>query len=504
MPSAFSVLSGFGVRYAPESRTQKGAEATEDTENSFIFPLRLCVSVVILGLSAPLLSAQQPPRVPPDSRILETRYDLAYPWWDASRGMPLPASKAFGDPSGQLRLLNTSGAVETNGHPFFTPLGSNGRACITCHQPTSAMSLSLDLIRLRWADSRGKDPLFAAIDGSNCPNLPQENEESHSLLLERGLFRIALPWPPVTASGQLVKPDFRIEVVRNPTGCNQTSATISVYRRPRVAANLKYSALPTGVALMADGREPTLQSQTITAALIHEQASAAPTAAQLKQIEDFERQLFMAQHSDNFGGLLGEPGGPPLLGADNLASGVSSTGALPAAGNLVASFDPWRNLSAPSLAIRQRAFRESVLRGVDLFASREFRLADGAPVTCATCHRPGINRSFDIGTTNLPAAKESPELPVFRITCDASAPPHPQLGRTFLTQDPGRAFVTGKCADAGSILMQQFRGLTARAPYFANGSAADLAELVDFYDRRFKIGLTLKEKQDLVNFLSIL
>jgi cytochrome c peroxidase len=52
--------------------------------------------------------------------------------------------------------------------------------------------------------------------------------------------------------------------------------------------------------------------------------------------------------------------------------------------------------------------------------------------------------------------------------------------------------------------MQQFRGLSARAPYFANGSAADLSELVNFYDRRFKIGLTEKEKQDLANFLSIL
>jgi len=191
-------------------------------------------------------------------------------------------------------------------------------------------------------------------------------------------------------------------------------------------------------------------------------------------------------------------------------SGVAGAGAVPAAGNLAASFAPWRNLSAPNLAIRQRAFRESVLRGVDLFASREFRLAEGPQVTCATCHRPGgnrpndIGRSIDIGTTNLPTAKESPELPLFRITCDASAPPHPQLGRTFLTQDPGRALITGKCADVGSILMQQFRGLTARAPYFANGSAGDLTELVDFHDRRFKIGLTDKEKQDLANFLSIL
>jgi len=468
-------------------------------------------SVAMLALGVALLRAQQQPHAVIDPvRTLEARYEVATPWWDPARRTSLAASKDFDNPSGKLRLLNQSGEVQTKDHAFFTPLGSNGRSCITCHQPTSAMSLSVELIRIRWAETDGKDPLFAAIDGSNCPGLPQDKEESHSLLLERGLFRIALPWPPVTA----VKPDFRIEVVRDPTGCNKNSASISVYRRPRVAANLRYVALPTGITLMADGRDPSLQSQAISAALIHEQASAAPTPTQLQQIEDFERQLFVAQQWDTFGGQLGEPGGPPLLGADNLASGVAGSGAVPAAGNLAASFDPWRDLSAPGLAVRQRAFRESALRGVDLFASREFRLADGRQVTCATCHHSGINRGFanvfaDIGTTNLgttslPGAKESPELPLFRITCNASAPPHPQMGRTFLTQDPGRALITGRCADVGSILMQQFRGLTARAPYFANGSAGDLTELVDFYDRRFKIGLTDKEKQDLANFLSIL
>jgi cytochrome c peroxidase len=212
----------------------------------------------------------------------------------------------------------------------------------------------------------------------------------------------------------------------------------------------------------------------------------------------------MAQQGDIHGGLLGEPGGPPLLGAENLARGVAGVGVFPAADNLAASFDTWRNLSAANLAIRQRAFRESVLRGVDLFASRVFRLADGRQGTCASCHRQGINPPIDVGTTNLPTAKESPELPLFRITCDASASPHPQLGRTFLTQDPGRALITGKCADVGSIVIQQLRGLTARAPYFANGSARDLRELVDFFDRRFKMGLTDNERQDLVNFLSIL
>jgi hypothetical protein len=464
---------------------------------------------LVIALCAALLFAQQQPRATPDAaRDLGARYDLAYPWWDPGRGAPIPAYKDFGDASGQLRLVNKSGAIETKGHAFFTSLGTNGRACVTCHQPTSAMSLSLELIRNRWADTGGKDPLFAAVDGSNCPDLPQSDPESHSLLLERGLIRISRLFPPGDSAGRPVKPDFRIEVVRDPTGCNKNPASVSVYRRPRVTANLKYIG-----AYMADGREADLARQADSAVRDHEALlGRAEVSFPLRQIEDFERQLFMAQQSDVLGGLLAEPGGPSLLGADNVARGIAGTGATPVANDLVASFDSWRKPA--DLAIRQRTFRESVLRGVDLFASRKFGLADGKEVTCATCHRSGANGGSaavfaDIGTTNLPTAdllakKDSPELPVFRITCDASAPPHPQLGRSFLTHDPGRALITGKCADVGSILMQQFRGLAARAPYFANGSAGDLDELVDFYDRRFKIGLTDKDKQDLANFLKTL
>jgi cytochrome c peroxidase len=52
--------------------------------------------------------------------------------------------------------------------------------------------------------------------------------------------------------------------------------------------------------------------------------------------------------------------------------------------------------------------------------------------------------------------------------------------------------------------MQQFRGLAARAPYFSNGSAKTLRELVDFYDRRFDMKLSEQEKRDLTNFLGVL
>ncbi|NLG76761.1 MAG: hypothetical protein GX535_11020, partial [Xanthomonadaceae bacterium] len=113
----------------------------------------------------------------------------------------------------------------------------------------------------------------------------------------------------------------------------------------------------------------------------------------------------------------------------------------------------------------------------------------------------------------LPWAKEpvqsewnpnKPELPLFKITCKEDRPQHLFLGRVIYTQDPGRALITGKCYDVGAIVMQQFRALSARAPYFSNGSARTLRELVDFYDRRFNIGYSEQERTDLANFLSVL
>jgi cytochrome c peroxidase len=48
------------------------------------------------------------------------------------------------------------------------------------------------------------------------------------------------------------------------------------------------------------------------------------------------------------------------------------------------------------------------------------------------------------------------------------------------------------------------RDLAARAPYFHNGSALDLAHVIGFYDRRFQIGLTREEQADLAAFLGAL
>jgi len=488
--------------------------------------LWICASIV--GVSATALTwAQQP----------------SANWITAGSSGMLPAQMEFATPTGKVGVLLTGGPVEMKDHPFFTPLGSNRRACVTCHQPAYGMSFSAEAARELWRRTNGKDPLFAAIDGSNCPDQPQELESSHSLLLNRGLIRVYLPIPK--------NAEFSIEVVSDPPACN-TSPTyglksanpmVSVYRRPRMAANLKYvtnpgpaivlklgaladkdpvTGRPVGMNFMADAREATLTTQARSASLGHIQA-ASVTDEQLRRIVDFESQVYVAEISDRNGGNLAEPGGPASLGPKAMADHKPGVLGDNDYDPVFMLFDAWKKPGHTP----QDQFRASVARGADIFMFRQFWLRDathinsiglGNPLkrTCATCHNAQMTGQdlsagwVDLGTTNYPRWTEPPlysaaqELPVFKVTCKPSASPHPYLGRVIYTTDPGRALISGRCVDVGSIVMQQFRGLAARAPYFSNGSAKNLRELVDYYDRRFEMRLSETEKQDLINFLGVL
>ena len=466
-----------------------------------------------------------------------------FTWIEAGAGHTLPQEMTFANSLGRLGILNASGPVETKGHPFFEAIGGNGRACVTCHQPAHAMSVSVEAIQERWRTTGGKDPIFAAVDGSDNPTLPQDKETSHSLLLHRGLFRVGLPWPPVKNA----KPEFDIEVVRDPTGVNRDSAwglksakpTISVFRRPRPVANLKYvlepdngpfnvklgmlldkdpeTGAPVSMNMMADARAGTLAIQADSAYHDHQEGAGSLSKEQLAKIISFEKQVYAAQVWDKEALSLVEAGAPGALGPANLLkepAGVLNSPAKP----VFFGFDAWKTGSE---------FRRSVARGNDIFLNRTFWVKDVAHInsiglgnpakrSCAVCHNAvmsGMDRApgwVDLGTTNYPTWTESKvwtesaELPVFKLTCRADAKPHPYLGRVIYSSDPGRALITGRCADIGAITMGHFRGLAARAPYFSNGSAKNLMELVDYYDRRFDMRLTTQEKQDLVNFLGVL
>jgi mono/diheme cytochrome c family protein len=56
----------------------------------------------------------------------------------------------------------------------------------------------------------------------------------------------------------------------------------------------------------------------------------------------------------------------------------------------------------------------------------------------------------------------------------------------------------------GKYRTTPLRGLLQHAPYFHDGSAADLLAVVNHYDRHFRLGLTAAQKADLVEFLKSL
>jgi cytochrome c peroxidase len=143
--------------------------------------------------------------------------------------------------------------------------------------------------------------------------------------------------------------------------------------------------------------------------------------------------------------------------------------------------------------------------------------------TCATCHdTPNIGHHslplpLDIGTghssnpnyesdqtiASAVSQLSMPDLPVFLI----SGCPNPFTAgqaESFYTTDPGRALITGHCADFNRVKGPILRGLAARAPYFYNGSAANLHELVNFYNQRFNMALSDRQARQLVAFLNTL
>src|SRR3954451_1388789 len=152
-------------------------------------------------------------------------------------GVPavIPKLEVDKDPNGETGSYQTAGQTVPSQNAFFQSLGTNGRSCVTCHQPASGMSISLRNIQKRLQKTKGSDPLFAPVDGANCPTLVPAAETSgsivggfkgkdkkdfmaaRSLLLNKGLIRIALPVPD--------NAEFQISVESDPTTCNTDATT---------------------------------------------------------------------------------------------------------------------------------------------------------------------------------------------------------------------------------------------------------------------------------------
>jgi cytochrome c peroxidase len=163
---------------------------------------------------------------------------------------------------------------------------------------------------------------------------------------------------------------------------------------------------------------------------------------------------------------------------------------------------------------QRRRARGSIARGEALFNSKPINISKVGGLnddlgmasisgTCGTCHDvPNVgNHSLpvplNIGVGDTDSSLDVSYLPVFVLANNAT-------GEIKSTTDPGRALVTGLWKDVGKVKGPILRGLASRPPYFHNGSAASLSDVLEFYDKRFQIGFTEQEKADLIAFLNTL
>jgi cytochrome c peroxidase len=452
----------------------------------------------------------------------------------------IPGFEIDADPFGAIATLQPGGATQTSQNAFFANLGTNERTCFSCHQPQTGWTVSAASVQARFYASEGADPIFRLVDGATCPSddvsTMDAKRKAYHLLLEKGLIRIGLQVPMVTSTG--APTEYQIMSVNDPYGCNTnrvtgltnfgpngpTTGVVSIYRRPLPSTNLGFLT-----AFMWDGREPSLTSQAIDATLIHAQANADPTAAQLQQIVAFESGIFTAQVHDNNAQSLkarGATGGPDLLadllpgfyvGINDPLGGNKKN--IPFTSQIFDLYQAWNGISGGGPV---DAARESIARGEALFNNTQITITGVAGLNdlpglstvagfCGTCHdtpdvgNHSVKLPLNIGIANGGPNNDNPgldigDLPVFVLSCVSG----PNKGNTYTVTDLGKALISGLCADIGKVKGPILRGLAGRAPYFHNGSAATLLDVVNFYVQRFNINFTDAQKADLVAFLQAL
>lgn len=475
-------------------------------------------------------------------------------------GAFIPNGVFFPNPHGASQTYSAlNGGIDLTG-PFFQSLGTNGRSCGTCHVPGDGMSISADDVQARFWRTNGEDPIFRPVDGSNCDHdidlsTPRGKEAAYSLLRTRGLFRIAIS-VPANANYQVVSVD-------NPYGCNESSV-ISMYRRPLPATNLRFlssimadgreSSAATGTTKILYSNYPDslvadLKHQSFDATVGHAQGDGTrPTATEQQEIVDFEMALYTAQSFGDRTGPLhrdGATGGPLPLASQPFFISINSSvnfllplleqpGGLVAPGDrgftpaIFNAFDAWSGLPSqdPRAAVaRGQAIFNSMpititgVAGINDDAAAGGLVAGGLPTfvgTCGTCHdTPNVgNHSFatplNIGTGDpgpdnsslnlggldigyLPAITVCQTDTTGRLTSNCKT-----------TSDLGQGLIDGNFDHIGKIKGPVLRGLSARAPYFHNGSAQTLLDVVHFYEHRFGLVLTPSQESDLVAFLSSL
>jgi len=222
--------------------------------------------------------------------------------------------------------------------------------------------------------------------------------------------------------------------------------------------------------LMWDGKATTLESQSTLAFLSPNEFDLPPEQAAVK----LQRQGYSPQFQKVFG---------EDVTANNVAKALAAYERTLVAGN--SPFDRYL------LAGDANAISTEARRGFDVFLTAK----------CDACHlimTQGLH-PFALKYVMFTDGK------FHNLGVDANKK----------NPDPGRYVVTGNTEDWGRFKTPTLRNVALTAPYFHDGSAATLADVIDFYDRGGNqnpnldpgirpLRLSRQQKQDLVQFLDSL
>jgi cytochrome c peroxidase len=427
---------------------------------------------------------------------------------------------------GFAESFHTSGTIDRT-NPFFTTNGGNGRTCETCHFSDQGWTMSPEKVTDLFNATQGLAPLFKTLDEGSRPDndistLAKRKKAFTSTLLKHGVTRFPLT---VTASAE-----FTVTAVTDPSGFSTTSNLI-IFRRPSPVSNEAKVAQTNWAFQPSDFGAVDVPSFLVPnaqgASGFHLQIAALPVAL-AQQIRDFQLGLFFAQTYDNDAGALdtgGAKGGPAFLASQPFYVGINDIQGHDPMGHPFTSkvfniFDAWANADASSslkgAAKKQAQARASINRGQEIFNSRQFNISGVNGLndllgrstvrgTCSTCHNaPNVGghsviRFFDTGTANKERCLS--DYPIITLK-------NKTTGAIRKVCDAGRAGAgfppSGHWADVGAFRAPPLRGLAGRSPYFHDGQATSIDDVVDFYDDRFDIHLSNKDKKDLGNFLEAL
>ena len=383
-------------------------------------------------------------------------------------------NETFRNVSGRSGTFSTQGSIDLTSE-YFKAQGTNGRSCATCHTAEEAWSITPATLQRFFDETAGEHPVFNKLDANN-PDMDLTTEEgrlaAYSMLLSRGVFRRG-GQPKANAEWELVAAD-------DPHGFANLSRLVH-WRRPLPTINFPLGSAVVhwdGAQTVGNDQREGLKNQAARN-VIGGQEGPPATPAVIDNIVDFESSLFTAQVLVH---------GVGRLDSDGARGGPESLASMPKSVGRFDLFDAWASHDNPR--------RAQIARGQELFNNQ-----NAAGGRCSGCHNTandGTNANnvmFDIRTASLEA--RTPDLPLYTFRNRVT-------NETRQLTDAGRGNVTGLWRDLGRFKAPTLRALAARAPYFHNGIAATLEDVVRHYERHLGFVFSAEERADLVAFLSAL